>query len=171
MALMDMLTGNDRKKTAGTGMEEMDILDKLKKEHDEVKALLKQMVESEKAPERTQLLKKVKAALVPHTRAEEKVVYNPVLALKDKDAKVDGNEGYFEHAHADMALKKLGTIKPASSPEFTAAAKVLKELVEHHVREEEKNIWEDVKDNFDDDERIEMNRQFEAAKKKVRLPQ
>ncbi|MBV9542160.1 MAG: hemerythrin domain-containing protein, partial [Alphaproteobacteria bacterium] len=82
----------------------------------------------------------------------------------------DGNEGYFEHAHADMALKRLGTIKPASSPEFTAAAKVLKELVEHHIREEESNVWSDVKKNFSADERIEMNRAFEAAKKRVRIP-
>lgn len=172
MALMDILGTAQRKTRNATARttDDMDILDKLKQEHDEVKELLGKLVESRRAPERTALLKKIKAALVPHVRAEEKVVYDAVIALKDEDAKIDGNEGYLEHAHADMALKKLGTIRPASSPEFTAAAKVLKELVEHHIKEEESEVWSDVKGNFDSDERIEMNRQFEAAKKKVRIP-
>jgi hypothetical protein len=68
-----------------------------------------------------------------------------------------------------MALKKLESIRPASSPEFTAAAKVLKELVEHHVKEEEANVWHDVRKAFDADERAEMNRKFLAAKKKVKV--
>jgi hypothetical protein len=58
----------------------------------------------------------------------------------------------------------------AASPEFSAAAKVLKELVEHHVREEERNIWSDVRENFSEEDRMAMNAAFEAAKKKVRVP-
>ncbi len=174
MALLDIFSSSQSKtaKPARSpgATEDMDILDKLKKEHDEVRALLKKLVDSEKAAERTALVTKIKAALVPHVRAEEKVVYDAIIARKDKDSKIDGNEGYFEHAHADMALKKLGTIKPASSPEFTAAAKVLKELIEHHVKEEESNVWRDVRKAFDSKARIEMNRKFEAAKKKVKVP-
>ncbi len=174
MTILDMLTANGRERSkSAQGRNEpddMDILDKLKAEHDKVKGLLGKLVDSEKAAERTSLLKQIKAALVPHTRAEEKVVYDAIIALKDKTSKVDGNEGYFEHAHADMALKTLGTIRPASSPEFTAGAKVLKELVEHHIEEEERNVWRDVRKNFDGDARIEMNRAFETAKKKVKVP-
>jgi hypothetical protein len=47
---------------------------------------------------------------------------------------------------------------------------VLKELVEHHVEEEERNIWADVRKNFSDEDRFAMNRAFEAAKKKVKVP-
>jgi hypothetical protein len=47
---------------------------------------------------------------------------------------------------------------------------VLKELVEHHVEEEERNIWSDVKENFSDEDRYAMNVAFEAAKKKVKIP-
>jgi hemerythrin superfamily protein len=165
---MDIIGSAPRK--AERTADDMDILDKLKQEHNEVKELLGKLVKNGRAAERTALLKKIKKALVPHVRAEEKVVYDAILALKDEDAKIDGNEGYLEHAHADMALKKLGTIRPASSPAFTAAAKVLKELVEHHIKEEESAVWSDVRDNFDSDDRIAMNRKFEAAKKKVRIP-
>jgi hemerythrin-like domain-containing protein len=102
--------------------------------------------------------------------AEDKVVYRAVLAVKDKKAKIDGNEGQLEHAIAQQTLVKLTRISNAASPEFSAAAKVLKELVEHHVEEEERNIWSDVRENFSDEDRFAMNRAFEAAKKTVRIP-
>lgn len=147
-----------------------DVLDTLKIEHDEVKALLKELVESDSAPRRKTLVKKIKAALVPHARAEEKAVYDAIIALKGNNYKIDGNEGYLEHALADTTLAKLGKIAQAKSPEFSATAKVLKELLEHHIAEEERNIWADVRANFDAKERATMNREFLAAKKKVRLP-
>jgi hemerythrin superfamily protein len=169
MAILDVFSSSKSKPATPADAEAVDVLDTLKKEHDEVKSLLKKLVDSEKAAERTALLTKIKAALVPHTKAEEKIVYDAIIALKDKDSKIDGNEGYFEHRHADMALKTLAGIKPASSPAFTAAAKVLKELIEHHVKEEESNVWRDVRKAFDEDDRIEMNRAFLAAKRKVKV--
>ncbi len=163
---------NTLKKTL-TGEEneaEMDILDTLKQEHEDVAEMLERMVESESAAERKKLLESIKTALVPHLRAEEKVVYDAILALRGKEQKEHGEEGYMEHALGDKTLAQLGKVSDALSPEFSAGAKVLKELVEHHVAEEEKNIWSDVKDNFSDEQRVEMNRKFLAAKKRVRIP-
>lgn len=149
--------------------EDTDILDTLKEEHDEVRDLLAQLQDAEGAAERRSLVKQIKEALVPHTKAEEKVVYDAVIALKDKDAQKDGYEGYLEHEWASKTLDRLGKASP-TSPEHKAAAKVLKELVEHHIEEEESNVWNDVKENFSDDDRIAMNRKFLAAKTKVRVP-
>ena len=151
--------------------EDSDILDTLKKEHDEVGAMLKQLVDSESASERRALVKKIKTALVPHIKAEQKIVYDAVLALKDRDAKTDGEEGYIEHRLAGETLSLLGKISNTLSPEFAAAAKVLKELIEHHVEEEERNIWSDVREGFSDSQRVAMNRKFEAAKRRVRVAQ
>jgi len=173
MALMESLglTGKSdaRRSNARGAQEDADILETLGREHDEVQALLEKLVESEKAPERNKLLKQIKQALVPHTKAEQKVVYDRVLALKEKDAKVDGHEGYIEHDLASRTLSRLAKIRTRTSPEFTACAKVLKELVNHHVKEEEGALWDDVKENFSEDERLEMNREFEAAKKRVKV--
>ena len=155
---------------AGANSGEADILDTLKKEHEEAADLLKKLVDSEKAAERRSILTKLKKALAPHLVAEDKIVYRAVLAVKDKKAKIDGNEGELEHAIAQQTLVKLTKIRNAASPEFSATAKVLKELVEHHVEEEERNIWADVRNNFSDEDRLAMNRAFEAAKKKVKIP-
>jgi hemerythrin superfamily protein len=145
-----------------------DILDTLAKEHDEVQGLLSDLQEAEGAVARRRLVQKIKRALVPHTKAEEKIVYDAVIALKSKDAKVDGREGYIEHELAARTLLKLEQAPP-NSPDHKAAGKVLKELVDHHVKEEENNVWRDVKSNFSDEERVAMNRRFLSAKQKIKI--
>jgi len=170
MALMERLGFGESPKTVRPAQpDDMDILDKLGQEHDEVQDLLEKLVASDKASERAKLLNQIKKALVPHTKAEQKIVYARLLTLKDKDAKVDGNEGFIEHEIAARTLSKLAKIRNKTSPEFTACAKVLKELVNHHIKEEEDAVWDDVRENFSDDDRIAMNREFEAAKKKVKV--
>ncbi len=147
-----------------------DILDTLKQDHEDVAEMLERLVESTGAAERKSLLASIKTALVPHLRAEEKIVYNAILALRGKEQKTHGEEGFIEHGLGDTMLASLGKIKDTMSPEFSAGAKVLKELIEHHVEEEEKNIWADVKDHFSDEDRLAMNKKFLAAKKRVTIP-
>jgi iron-sulfur cluster repair protein YtfE (RIC family) len=147
-----------------------DILATLKQEHRDVAEMLEKLVESTSGAERKKLLASIKEALVPHLRAEEKIVYDAVSKLRSKEQKIHSEEGYMEHALGDKMLAQLGKMSDAMSPEFSAGAKVLKEIVEHHVEEEEKNIWADVEGNFSDEDRIEMNKKFLAAKKRVKLP-
>lgn len=149
---------------------DIDILDTLKKEHDEVKKLLSDLQEATTAAQRRRLVQQIKAALIPHTKAEEKVVYDAVIALRDKDAQVDGHEGYLEHEWAAKTLQRLDAIANATSPEHKAAAKVLKELVDHHIREEENNVWDDVSKHFSDEDRKAMSVAFERAKRRVKIP-
>jgi hemerythrin superfamily protein len=147
---------------------EADILDTLEMEHDEVQELLGKLTKSTNAREQKSLVVQIKKALVPHAKAEEKVVYDAILALKGKEAKIEGNEGYVEHGLAEQTLKKLDKLT-ANTPEFIATAKVLKELLEHHIKEEESDIWAQVRDNFTHEQRAQMDRDFQAAKKKVRV--
>jgi hemerythrin superfamily protein len=152
-----------------TEAESTDILDTLKKEHDEVKDLLESLSDAETPAQRRTLVQKIKTALVPHAKAEEKVVYDAVIALRDKDAQMDGHEGYLEHEWAAKTLQRLEAIANAASSEHKAAGKVLKELVEHHIEEEERNVWADVKEHFSDDDRKRMNVTFIAAKRRVKV--
>jgi hemerythrin superfamily protein len=148
--------------------EEADILDTLKKEHDEVKSLLSDLEDAPSAQERQKLVQRIKDALVPHTKAEEKVVYDAIISLADEEAETDGLEGYLEHEWASKTLQRLEQADP-TSPEHKATAKVLKDLVEHHIEEEESNVWSDVRNHFDEQARARMNVEFEAAKGKVKL--
>ena len=156
-------------KTGNEAGESTDILETLKQEHDEVKDLLSRLVKSDTAAERKSLVKQIKRALVPHTKAEEKVVYDAVIAVRDKQVQQDGYEGYLEHEWASKTLQRLEGISNANSPEHHAAAKVLKELVEHHIQEEESSVWTDVRERFDDARRLAMNQAFLAAKQRVKI--
>ena len=108
---------------AVTGTEpEADLLDTLKEEHEEVAALLKKLTDDDaSASERRKLVTQIKAALVPHVKAEQKVLYDAIIALRDKDAQQDGEEGYIEHALASKTLADLEKISNGNSPEFLIA--------------------------------------------------
>jgi hypothetical protein len=150
----------------GASSEHTDILDTLKREHEEVKSLLADLQDAESVTERAELVRKIKAALVPHTKAEEKVVYDAIIATSEDEAQTDGLEGYLEHEWASKTLERLEAADPTSA-EHKAAAKVLQDLVEHHIEEEEANVWRDVRENFDEEDRVRMNAEFEAAKQQV----
>jgi hypothetical protein len=70
---------------------------------------------------------------------------------------------------ATKTLQRLEAITNAALPEHKAAGKVLKELVEHHIEEEERNIWADVKGHFSEKDRKDMNVKFLAAKHRVEV--
>jgi hemerythrin-like domain-containing protein len=146
-----------------------DILDTLKEEHNEVKSLLAQLQDASTSAQRKGLVKRIKIAMVPHSKAEQKILYNAVIALKDKDAQIDGHEGYMEHDLAAKTLQTLGGISNATSSEHKAVSKVLKELLEHHIDEEEKNVWKDAKKNFSEEDRERMNIAYLDAKRQVRI--
>jgi hypothetical protein len=149
--------------------EDTDILDTLKKEHDEVKDLLADLQDAEGGAQRSRLVKQIKEALIPHTKAEERVVYDQVIALRDKEAQTDGHEGYVEHDLASKTLQRLEALGASASAEHVAVAKVLKELLEHHIKEEESNVWRDVKENFSEEDRKRMNVRFMATKARIKV--
>jgi hemerythrin superfamily protein len=146
-----------------------DILATLKREHNEVKKLLAELQRAGTAAERNALVRQITAALIPHTVAEEKTVYSAVIAFSDAQAQMDGYEGTLEHQWAAKTLERLAGLGDATSAEHRAAAKVLKELVEHHIVEEERNIWRDVRKYCSIDERTRMNWLYLAEKQRARV--
>jgi len=149
--------------------DDRDIIEVLKQEHEEVKALLAKLEDATTARERKGLVAEIKAALVPHSKAEEKAVYRRVADFKEKKSPTDGLEGGIEHEMAAKTLLRLEKMKNAASLEHRAAGKVLKDLVEHHIEEEENNIFGDLEENLSEEDRIQMGGEFEAAKKRVRV--
>ena len=157
-------------KTVDERATDTDILGTLRKEHDEVKELLTNLQNAESSAQRHALVRQVAEALVPHSVAEEKVVYEAVIALTDPQAQMDGYEGTLEHKWAAKTLERLMAIADASSPEHKATGKVLKELVEHHIKEEEHNIWRDVRKHCSHEDRARMNALYLIEKQRTKVP-
>jgi iron-sulfur cluster repair protein YtfE (RIC family) len=109
----------------------------LKKQHREVEAIFK-AIESGKG-DSTQLLQKLADNLVAHMEIEQQLFY-PAVQKVDSDLIL---EAFEEHAMAEVGLKRALAEDPAS-PSLKAKVSVLKEMILHHVEEEEKELFPKV---------------------------
>lgn len=145
----------------------MEITEALKEDHDELKDLIATVNDSEDAAEIKEAFTKFAALLAKHSKAEEKVVYDALIATGDEEPEQDGYEGYTEHMLAETLLKKLQAGADVTGPEWKAEAKVMQEILEHHIEEEEDAIFDDVEENFEKAEREEMGEEFERLKETI----
>jgi hypothetical protein len=123
----------------------------LKKQHREVEGLFKKVEKAEGAEERRRLMAQIGSRLALHTRLEEEVFYPAVRALDTKKAREMIDEAYEEHHVVKLVLGELPRVDP-DDERFHAKMTVLKELVEHHVEEEEEEMFK-LAQKLDRDER------------------
>ena len=125
----------------------MNAIDLLKADHERVKAILTQLSEStERAvKKRTDLLAKLEMEISIHTRLEEEILYPAFKQAGGKEEAQMYYEAKEEHRTVDsLVLPDLKATDP-STPEFSGRAKVVKELLEHHIEEEEKEMFPHAK--------------------------
>jgi hypothetical protein len=123
----------------------MELLDAMKRDHDEIEVLLSRLRGAEGTLEHRALVKQIKVALRPHFRAVERVGYAAAVALKDEKAQANGHEAYLEHQWIGKALHCLQSIDDVRSPGHRAIAKVLQELIGQHMQEDENfTMWRTI---------------------------
>ena len=77
-------------------------------------------------------------------------------------------EGKIEHSLIDKMLKKLDSTLPGEDGNFKAALSVIKELLEHHVlQDEEEKLFPQIREAFTEEERNEMGKFLDEYKKKL----
>jgi hemerythrin superfamily protein len=144
---------------------EHDIRTKLQDDHKIFKELTKEACEGSTPARRAAAFRKLKPILAAHARAEEAVVYAVMIRQrKSPDSRDHGNEGLVEHGLVDALLAQISATRPAGSDLWKARAKVLHEFLEHHINEEEKDVFEELGEHFDDRRREQMADDFEARK-------
>lgn len=120
--------------------ETTDAVKLLKKDHREVAALLKEIQNTTERAEKTreELFAQIKEALEVHTKIEEDVLYP---ALKETKTTHDITlEAYEEHAVVKTLLKELDA-EDKNTEEWLAKLTVMSENIEHHVEEEEEDMF------------------------------
>ena len=120
----------------------MDAIALLKQDHKAVKALLTELADTTNRAQktRTELLQKIATEIKVHAAIEEEIFYP---AFKAAGEKADDGKMFFEaleehRAAGDLVLPDL-LKTDVQSDQFGGRAKVLKELIEHHADEEEKD--------------------------------
>lgn len=118
----------------------MDPIRLLTKQHREVEGLFKKVEKTDDPGEARELLGRIKQQLELHTRIEEDIFYPAIRGLETKKAEEMIFEAYEEHHVVKLVLAELPKVDPEDE-RFHAKMTVLKELVEHHVEEEEKEMF------------------------------
>ena len=116
----------------------------LKEQHDKVKKAFKEFekLDREDTEKQQQLVESVCEDLKLHTTLEEELFYPAAReAIDDEDLL---NEAQVEHETAKMLIEQLENMGP-EDPNFHATFTVLGEYVMHHVKEEEGEMFPEVR--------------------------
>ncbi len=125
-----------------------DVINLLKEDHKKVKALFEEYEElhekNSSNDKKAKIVQQICTELTLHALAEEAIVYPAAReALHDDDLM---DEADVEHAGAKELIAELQAMSPDES-HYDAKVTVLKEYIEHHVKEEEKKMFPQLKDS------------------------
>jgi len=138
----------------------MNAFELLKADHKKVNELFDQL-EAATGKAKLNVFNQIKTELELHTHIEEKIFY-PALE-KPRETHDLTLEAYEEHKMVKTLLAKLSSARTAND-EWQAQAKVLRENVEHHVDEEENELFDKADDALSDEEIEALGQRMEAEK-------
>ncbi|PNA05570.1 MULTISPECIES: hemerythrin domain-containing protein [unclassified Pseudomonas] len=144
----------------------MNAIDLLKTDHEKVKGILNQLSEStdRALKKRAELLDKLELEITIHTQLEEQILYPAFKEAGGKEQDEMYYEAKEEHRTVDsLVLPDLKSTDP-STPEFAGRVKVVKELLEHHIEEEETEMFPQAKKLLGNTKLEELGKEMEVMK-------
>lgn len=149
-----------RRNSTSSSRSSNDAISLLKQDHQKVRGLLKRL-ESDGSEE---LLNEIENELKVHTQIEEEIFYP---AFKDALPSEKDEHLYYEaleeHHVVDLVLPEIKD-STLESDEFSAKAKVLKDLVEHHAEEEESQMFPKARKALGTEELRELGMRLQERK-------
>jgi hypothetical protein len=141
----------------------VDAISLLKEDHDKVKKMLAEGEETTERAEktRTELFARLKQEMEIHERIEEEVFY-PALKSHPKTKEL-ALEAYEEHHVVDIIFSELEQTD-VTDPQWTAKFKVAKENIEHHISEEEDELFKQARQVFDRNELEQLGARMQELK-------
>ena len=131
-----------------TGSGQTNAIDLLKADHDSVEELFATVKENEDG-DNTDTFDQIRTELELHTHIEEQIFYPHLLNVGNETLQNLTREALEEHGRVKALLGDIGRLSEDLA-EFNARLAVLIEDVEHHVEEEEGEMFPMVKDQFDE---------------------
>lgn len=148
----------------------MDALNILKKQHREVEALFKKVLQAEEPGERMSLFKQIDRGLRLHAIIEEEIFYPEIKRRVERsEERLEVAEAYEEHGLVKTTIESLEKLDPGTE-QYQAKLAVLGDLVQHHVDEEESTTFKMAHRLFEKAELEEMGSRLEEAAAQAALP-
>ena len=145
----------------------MNAISLLKQDHGNVDELFRRFEQAGEDAgaevEKGRLRDKIVEQLSVHAAIEEQFLYPALRAKLGKEADSTVLEALEEHHLAKLSLSELEKLAPGAE-RFDAKMTVLIESVRHHVEEEERELFEKLREAFTNEELLELGDQMEAAK-------
>lgn len=135
-----------------TRAKQMDITELLHSDHQTVRELFFAFSKSDDENEKAKLVKQILTELFIHAKVEEEIVY-PLLEDEGEDGEEFKGEAENEHRVVKFLMAEISQLD-AGSDELKAKITVLCELIEHHVKEEEKEMFKMLRESVHDLEAI-----------------
>jgi hemerythrin-like domain-containing protein len=144
----------------------MNALDILMQDHNDVKKLLASITKSKNTAlaSRKTLITRLSDLIKMHTQLEEKLLYP--LSLKEGNLEQLTREAYEEHNAVDMLLKKALKVE-VDDKNWLAKCTVIKENLEHHIKEEEQQLFPALKKILSKQELEEIGDRMLVLKKNL----
>ena len=134
-----------------------DIITMILADHKPLKKLIKIMKDSDAdVSERKTAFEEFCPLLVTHAKPEEQTMY--VFMKEDEELRTEGLEGDVEHGLADQMIEEAK--RTDDEDMWCARVKVLAELVEHHIKEEEDELLPDFRKHSELEQRVELGEKF-----------
>jgi iron-sulfur cluster repair protein YtfE (RIC family) len=138
----------------------MDAISLLKADHDKVKELFEK-AENAGESRMASIFEQIKEELEIHTHIEETILYPRLKEIEElKDITLEAVE---EHHQAKILLREISSLAEGSS-KFEPKLKVLKEDIEHHVEEEENEMFPQMRKLIDAQELEKLGVEMEKEK-------
>ncbi len=144
----------------------MEAIKLLKQDHEEVKKIMEKLDSTTERGVKTreQLFTKLKSEMQIHETIEEEIFY-PALKEHPK-AKEIVLEGYEEHHVVDNIMGEISST-PYDDETWAAKFKVMKENIEHHIEEEEGEMFKTAREVFSKSELEDLGARMEERKATV----
>jgi hemerythrin superfamily protein len=142
----------------------MNIIELLKEDHRKVEDLFAKVEETESEKQHLQLFEKIKTELETHTQIEETLFY-PALE-EHEDLKDMVLEAFEEHKQVKTLLREISALAEGSE-KLDAKLKVMGENVEHHVGEEEDEMFPKVEELIEEQELERLGEEMLKLKKRL----
>ncbi|CAN7371836.1 hemerythrin domain-containing protein [Caballeronia sp. 15715] len=132
--------------TAATHTTRQDALTLLEEEHRAVEKLFDafERADDDDLERKSTLVQRACELLTMHAMVEEEILYPAAKEALGEDNKDDVNEAVIEHFLVKTLIEKFSTMK-AGDEGFNATFKVLTESVNHHVEEEESELFPELR--------------------------
>ena len=144
----------------------MDAFKLLEEDHKKVKKLLGELEDTTERGVKTreELFAKIKQEMLVHETIEEELLY-PTLKEHDKTKEVS-LEGYEEHHVVNEIMAELEET-PVDDEKWAAKFAVMKENVEHHIEEEEDEMFKKARQVLDQEQIDSLGDRMEQRKKEL----